>query len=401
MALAEQSDRRRHVRHPDGRKPQARGRAASRRRGRVGRTMSREDVSRHSGVDGTAEILPARAARRKRRARSVVPSGQLRVGDGLRLDCADPDEHQDPETHQTHTRPRTALALAAAAVATLSFAAATTHAQSGACRTVRCASSCPSRPGTTDSCARDRARTLARLRPALRRRHRPAPGARRRRRGGQERRRRLHPAHGDRRHAVVIPRSIQDAYDRQDFAPITLVAGVPNVVVPTRRRRPNGSHRPAVAHRLARRTRQAEHGLAQRHLVHLAGELFKAMSGTYMVHSRTAAPAGADGPDGRDGGRHVRQPALAMPRSRRASSRLAVTSAERSAALPDLPTVEQAATSRVRGGSGSACWRPPAPADIVQKLQQETARRSPPGGQAAPAAQGAIPAAARRRTSRR
>jgi tripartite-type tricarboxylate transporter receptor subunit TctC len=87
----------------------------------------------------------------------------------------------------------------------------------------------------------------------------------------------------------------------------------------------------------------------------------------------------------------------AMPHIRSGKLKaLAVTSAQRSGALPDLPTVEEAGGAALKGYEASSWFGLLAPAgtpmDIVNRLQQETAKAL-----AAPAmkerllAQGAVP----------
>jgi tripartite-type tricarboxylate transporter receptor subunit TctC len=61
---------------------------------------------------------------------------------------------------------------------------------------------------------------------------------------------------------------------------------------------------------------------------------------------------------------------------------LAVTSAQRSPALPDLPTVEEAGGPALKGYEASSWFGLLAPAgtspDIVNRIQQEVPSRSPP-----------------------
>jgi tripartite-type tricarboxylate transporter receptor subunit TctC len=130
--------------------------------------------------------------------------------------------------------------------------------------------------------------------------------------------------------------------------------------------------------------------------IHLAGELFKSMSGTYMVHFpyRGSGPALLDLIGGTMDVMFDNLPS-AMPQIKAGKLKaLAVTSAERSAALPDIPTVEQAAG--LKGFDASSWFGLLAPAgtpqDVVNRVQQEVARSlGTPAMKEKLLAQGAIP----------
>lgn len=191
-------------------------------------------------------------------------------------------------------------------------------------------------------------------------------------------------------------------YDHvKDFAPVSLVAGVPNVLVLN----------PATAERLkvatladfiaAARARPGRLNMASSGngtSIHLAGELFKSLTGTFMVHIpyRGSGPALIDLMAGNMDLMFDNLPS-AMPHIKSGKLKaLAVTSAVRSAALPDLPTIEEAGGPALKGYEASSWFGllAPAgtPADIVARLAAETAKAL-----AAPAmrerllAQGAIP----------
>jgi tripartite-type tricarboxylate transporter receptor subunit TctC len=307
--------------------------------------------------------------------------------------------------HPTARRTALARGLAlAATAATLAGLSPSAQAQSGAW---------PNRPvrivvpfaagGTTGHPGREIAPELsAAVRPALRRRQ-PTGGRRQRRRrcGGQERpdgytllmgtvgTQAINPS--------LYPRMPYDA--AKDFAPITLVAGVPNVVVlnPQKAAERKITDLPSLiawAKANPGKLNMASSGNGTS--IHLAGELFKAMTGTYMVHFpyRGSGPALMDLMGGTVDVMFDNLPS-AMPQIKAGKlTALAVTSAERSAALPDLPTVEQAA--KLKGFEASSWFGllAPAgtPADIVQKLQQETAKAlASPTVKQRLLAQGAIP----------
>jgi tripartite-type tricarboxylate transporter receptor subunit TctC len=110
---------------------------------------------------------------------------------------------------------------------------------------------------------------------------------------------------------------------------------------------------------------------------HLAGELFEAMTGTYMVHIpyRGSAPALQDLVAGRvsvmfdlvlTAAPHVRSGAVRG---------LAVTGAKRSAALPDLPTIAESGLPGYEVSAWFAVFGPAGlPRPVVDRLNAEIAR---------------------------
>lgn len=185
----------------------------------------------------------------------------------------------------------------------------------------------------------------------------------------------------------------------KDFAPITLVAGVPNVMVmQTEKARALGINTVADFVRYAKahpgKLNMASSGNGTS--IHLAGELFKSMSGTYMVHFpyRGSGPAMLDMVGGTMDVMFDNLPS-AMPQIKAGKLKaLAVTSAQRSAALPDLPTIEQAAG--LKGFDASSWFGLLAPAgtppDVVNRIQQEVVKAlSTPAIKEKMLAQGAIP----------
>ena len=169
----------------------------------------------------------------------------------------------------------------------------------------------------------------------------------------------------------------------KDFAPITLVAGVPNVMVMNADKAQKlGITTVADFIRYARanpgKLNMASSGNGTS--IHLAGELFKSMSGTYLVHFpyRGSGPALVDLIGGTMDVMFDNLPsALPHIKSGRLKA-LAVTSNQRSAALPDAPTLEQAGGSALKGYDASSWFGllAPAgtPADVVNRLQQEVAK---------------------------
>jgi len=185
----------------------------------------------------------------------------------------------------------------------------------------------------------------------------------------------------------------------KDFAPITLVAGVPNVLVinPAKAEALKINSVPDLI-RYARanpgKLNMASSGNGTS--IHLSGELFKAMTGTFMVHFpyRGSGPALLDLIGGTMDVMFDNLPS-AMPQIKAGKLKaLAVTSAQRSAALPDVPTIAEAGP--VKGFDASSWFGllAPAgtPADIVNRIQQETAKAlATPVLKERLLAQGAIP----------
>jgi tripartite-type tricarboxylate transporter receptor subunit TctC len=171
-------------------------------------------------------------------------------------------------------------------------------------------------------------------------------------------------------------------YDHvKDFVPITLVAGVPNVLVmnPAKAEAYGIKSVPDLI-RYAKanpgKLNMASSGNGTS--IHLSGELFKTMTGTFMVHFpyRGSGPALLDLIGGNMDLMFDNLPS-AMPQIKAGKLKaLAVTSAERSAAVADLPTIAEAGP--VKGFEASSWFGLLAPAgtppDIVTRIQQETAK---------------------------
>jgi tripartite-type tricarboxylate transporter receptor subunit TctC len=114
--------------------------------------------------------------------------------------------------------------------------------------------------------------------------------------------------------------------------------------------------------------------------IHLAGELFKTMTGTFMVHFpyRGSGPALIDLIGGNMDLMFDNLPS-AMPHIKSGRLKaLAVTSGSRSSALPELPSVAEAGGAVLKGYEASSWFGLLAPAgtpmDIVNRVQQETAK---------------------------
>ncbi len=196
---------------------------------------------------------------------------------------------------------------------------------------------------------------------------------------------------------ALYPRLPYDPF--KDFVPVTLVAAVPNVMVvntefatANKINSVNDFIRYAKAHPGQLNMASSGNGTS----IHLAGELFKSMTGTFMAH----IPYRGSGPallDLTAGNMHVMfdnlPSAMQLIKSGRLKA-LAVTSAQRSSALPELPTIEEAAG--LKGFEASSWFGLLAPAgtpmDIVNRIQQEVSKSLvTPAIKEKLQAQGAIP----------
>jgi tripartite-type tricarboxylate transporter receptor subunit TctC len=185
----------------------------------------------------------------------------------------------------------------------------------------------------------------------------------------------------------------------KDFVPITMVAGVPNVMeMQTEKAKALGINnvrdfiRYAKAHPGKLNMASSGNGTS----IHLAGELFKSMTGTYMVHLpyRGSAPALMDMVAGTADVMFDNLPSSLAHIKAGKLKALAVTSLQRSSALPDVPTMEEAAGLK---GFDATSWfglLAPAgtPMDIVNRIQHEVAKAlNTPAIKEKLQAQGAIP----------
>ncbi len=167
----------------------------------------------------------------------------------------------------------------------------------------------------------------------------------------------------------------------KDFSPITMVAGVPNVMeMQTEKARALGINnvRDFIKYAKANPGKLNMASSGNGTSIHLAGELFKSMTGTFLVHFpyRGSGPALLDMIGGTMDVMFDNLPS-SMPQIKAGKLKaLAVTSAQRSAALPDVPTMDEAAGLK---GFDATSWfglLAPAgtPADIVNRIQQEVAK---------------------------
>jgi tripartite-type tricarboxylate transporter receptor subunit TctC len=182
----------------------------------------------------------------------------------------------------------------------------------------------------------------------------------------------------------------------RDFAPVILVAGVPNVLV-VNPAVPANSVQELIAYGRANPGKLNFASSGSGTSIHLAAELFKTTTGVQMAHIpyKGSAPALVDLMGGQVQLMFDNLPS-ALPQIKAGKLRaLAVTSAQRSAALPDVPTVAESGLPGFEASSWFGLLAPAAtPKDIIAKLNGEVAKwLATPEAREKLAAQGAIVAA--------
>ena len=187
----------------------------------------------------------------------------------------------------------------------------------------------------------------------------------------------------------------------KDFAPITLVAAVPNVLVmQVEKAREWGINNVQDLIKYAKanpgKLNMASSGNGTS--IHLAGELFQSMTGTKMVHSpyKGSGPALMDMVGGTMDVMFDNLPSALQQIKGGKLKALAVTSAKRSSALPDVPTIAEAGGPALKSYEASSWFGLLAPAGtppaVVDRLQQEAAKAlATPAVADKLVAQGAIP----------
>jgi tripartite-type tricarboxylate transporter receptor subunit TctC len=178
-------------------------------------------------------------------------------------------------------------------------------------------------------------------------------------------------------HTIAVSVYSKLAYDiERDLVPVTLVSIVPNVVV-VNPKVPVNSLRELIDYAKANpgKLNYGSAGNGTSH--HLAGELFKTLTGAHINHVpyKGAGPAMQDLLGGQvdlmfDG------MGTSAPQIRGNKLKaLAVTSATRSPAFPDVPTMQEAGVPNYLVTSWYALWAPAGtPPEIVARLQQEVAK---------------------------
>ncbi|MBX3626479.1 MAG: tripartite tricarboxylate transporter substrate binding protein [Rhizobacter sp.] len=184
----------------------------------------------------------------------------------------------------------------------------------------------------------------------------------------------------------------------KDFAPVTLVAGVPNVLVMNPARAEAAKINTVADLIQYARANPGKLNMASSGngtSIHLSGELFKSMTGTFLVHFpyRGSGPALLDLIGGTMDLMFDNLPS-AMPHIKAGKLKaLGVTTAQRSAALPEVPTIAEAGVKGFEASSWFGLLAPAGtPADIVNRIQQEAAKSlGAPELKERLLAQGAIP----------
>ncbi|WP_373378592.1 Bug family tripartite tricarboxylate transporter substrate binding protein [Cupriavidus nantongensis] len=167
----------------------------------------------------------------------------------------------------------------------------------------------------------------------------------------------------------------------KDFAPITEVAAVPNVLVLNpafAQQNKIDSVKDLIAYARANPGKINMASSGNGTSIHLAGELFKTQTRTFMVHFpyKGSGPALTDLAGGTMQVMFDNLPSsMALIKSGKLKA-LAVTSARPSPALPGVPTIAQAAgLPQYEASSWFGILAPAGtPPDVIQRIQQEVAK---------------------------
>jgi tripartite-type tricarboxylate transporter receptor subunit TctC len=176
-------------------------------------------------------------------------------------------------------------------------------------------------------------------------------------------------------HAINASLYAKMPYDALgDFAPVAYVAGVPNLMVvnPKNVKAANVQDFIAEAKGAARRFNMASSGNGTS--IHLSGELFKQITGVEMPHVpyRGSGPAVNDLIGGQVDVMFDNLPSSIEHAKAGTLRPLAVTSAQRSPAIPNVPTLAESGLPGFEATSWFALFAPKGtPAAIVAKLNQE------------------------------
>ena len=172
----------------------------------------------------------------------------------------------------------------------------------------------------------------------------------------------------------LYPKAAFDAI--HDFTPVTQLAGVPLILV-VNHDLPVKNVRELIAYAKANPGKLNFASSGNAAAPHLAGESFKIAAGVQMQHVpyKGSAPALTDLIGGQVQLMFDSMPS-ALPHIKVGKLRaLAVTTARRSAAVPDLPTVAEAGVPGYDISTWYGLWAPKGtPRDIVERLAGETAK---------------------------
>ena len=175
-------------------------------------------------------------------------------------------------------------------------------------------------------------------------------------------------------HAINASLYAKMPYDHvKDFAPVILVAGVPNVLV-VNPSLPVSSVQELIAYAKANPGKLNFASSGSGTSIHLAGELFKVMAGVQMTHIpyKGSAPALQDLIGGQVQLMFDNLPP-SLPHIKAGKLRaLAVTSATRSSALPDTPTIAESGLPGFEASSWFGVLAPAGtPPAIIARLNAE------------------------------
>ena len=178
-------------------------------------------------------------------------------------------------------------------------------------------------------------------------------------------------------HAINASLYSKMPYDHlRDFAPVILVAGVPNVleVNPSL---PVNSVQELIAYAKANPGKLNFASSGSGTSIHLAGELFKVMTGVQMAHVpyKGSAPALADLAGGQVQLMFDNLPSSLQLIKGGKLRPLAVTSAQRSSALPDIPTVAEAGLPGFEATSWFGLLAPAGtPPEVITRVNAEVSK---------------------------
>lgn len=162
----------------------------------------------------------------------------------------------------------------------------------------------------------------------------------------------------------------------KDFAPVSLVAMVPNIMV-VNNSLPVKNVREFVAYAKTNAGKLSYGSPGNGSTAHLSVELFKSMTGISMVHIPYKGSAGVltDVMAGQIAVTIDNMPPY-LPQVRAGKIRaLAVSTGKRSSAMPDLPTIAEAGVAGYESGAWFGLLAPAGtPKAVVSKLSAETAR---------------------------
>lgn len=166
-------------------------------------------------------------------------------------------------------------------------------------------------------------------------------------------------------------------YDHvKDFAPVSLVASVPNLLV-VHPSVPVNSVKELIAYVKANPGKLNFASSGNGTSIHLSGELFKTMTGVQMTHVpyKGSAPAVTDLLGGQVQLMFDNMPS-ALPHAKGGKLKpLAVTSAKRFPGTPDIPTIAEAGVPGYEASSWFGVLAPAGtPKEIVNKLSTEIAK---------------------------